>query len=512
LIRSFTILCVLAALLGATAWAAEENPIAGVKLIRVTGDKEQFDPLTQEFEAIGNARVEYGEILLTADQITGSATVGDVVATGQVQFKGTGKSLTGDSFTYNFKSDTGLATNAHASANNVYFSGESMASTPTKYMLRGATFTSCCLDRPHYCLVARELNFGPDNLLTAKKVSLVFHGRTLFTIPSYHAYLGAKRRKTGFRFPTVGSGDGSGFFTGYEFDLGPEPDTLNTLNVRLSTKWLFQGGVNYERLGNSPVFTRVSYREPFYGGTQRFVMVTRLPEVGIRFGPKNLEDRFSTSRESMNLSRGLIMPDDMLPTTHNVNFVGELSAGGFTQEPGGSTQEPGGSAQEPGGSTQEPGGSTQETDPVRKWRYDARAMSWTKPIEVAKNTFISPGLYGRISHYQTGETYTNLGLRFAAARQLSKDSFVSLAYIANSIHGTTPFNFDAVPLRNELAGRVGFPLGVFKIEMMGRYDLSEHNMFDTEVSVSKVYHCLEPKITWRKRFSQLSFSVGVVGF
>jgi hypothetical protein len=498
LIRSFAILCVLASLLGGTAFAVEENPIASVKLVRVTADKEQFDPLTQDFEAIGNARIEYGEILLTADQVNGSATVGDVVATGRVRFKSSGRSLTGDTFTYNFKSDTGLATNAHAAANGVYFSGASMASTPTTYMLKGAVFSTCGLEEPHYCLKARELSFGPDNLLTAKKVSLVFHGKTLFTIPRYHAYLGAKKRKTGFRFPAMGTGDGSGFFAGYQFDLGPQPGTLNTLNVRLSTQWLFQGGVNYERLGNSPVFTRLSYREPFYGGTQRIVMVTRLPEVGIRFGPKSLEDRYSTARESMNLSRGLITPDDMLPTTHNVNFVGELSAGGFTQEPGGSIQEP--------------GGLTREQAFVRSWRYDARAMSWTKPIELGKNTFISPGLYARVSHYQTGETYTNLGLRFAAARRLSNESYVSLAYIVNSIHGSTPFNFDEVPLRNELAGRVGFPIGVLKIEMMGRYNLSARNMFDTEVSVAKEYHCLEPKITWKKRFSELSFSVGLVGF
>ena len=483
MIRPFTILCILAALLGATACTAEDNPSGVPKLIRVTADKEQFDPQTQEFEAIGNARIEYGEVVLTADQVTGSATVGDVVATGRVHFKGTDRSLTGDTFTYNFKSDTGLATNAHASANNVYFSGASMATTPTKYMLKGATFTSCSLENPHYCLVARELNFGPDNLLTARKVSLVFHGKRLFTIPRYRARIGAKRR-TGFRFPGFGTGGGSGFFAGYNFDLGSQPDTLNTLNVRLSTKWLFQGAVNYEHIKNGPAFARLSYREPFYGGTERFTMVTRLPEVGIRFGPRGLEEQYSTARESMNMSRGLIIPADMLPSASAVSFIGEVSAGGFTQEP----------------------------DLVRSWRYDARVMSWMKPIELDKKTFVSPGVYARISHYQTGDTYTNLGLRLAAARRLSNESYISMAYIANSVHGATPFNFDTVPLKNELAGRVGFPLGVFKIEIMGRYDLNQHNMYDTEVSVAKAFHCLEPKITWKKRFRELSFSVGIVGF
>lgn len=454
------------------------------KTVRVAADNIEFTRESTDFQAEGNARVYYGDILLTADQVVGNALIGDVQALGNVQFQNGDRKLTGKSFRYNFKTDKGLAMDASAEVDRLFFHGAEMRAEPGKYTLTGSRFTTCDREPPHYYLSARELLIEPDTKLVAKDVKIVLYGRTIFRMPRYSVPMGSAKGKSGAKLPTLGVGEHSGVFAGYQFNLGDQVDSGGTLDLRLSTKWLVQGGVKYERISGGPFFGRVTYREPFNGGTKSYVMVSRLPEIGIRFGPKDALGQFSSSRESLSLTRGLIMPLDTEPSTSSVNFIGEIGTGKFSEDP----------------------------DYVTDWRYDARALSWLKPIELGKETLFSPGVFARVSHYGNGDTYSDLGLRLAAARRMGSKSFVSLAYIAHSVHGQSPFTFDQVDLRDEVTARVGFPVGTYKLEVGGRYNLGNHDFFDTEVSIAKVFHCLEPSITWRKRSNSLSFNVGIVGF
>lgn len=482
--RTFTKLCVIAVLGICIPGFAEPAVDLAPKQIRVTAVNEEFHPETQEFTAEGSAKIVYGDITLTADQVTGNADSGEVEATGHVHFQNAARSLTGNTFKYNFKTDVGLATNANAGSDHMYFRGAEMKSEPGKYTLKDSRFTSCDLENPHYYITARELVIEPNKMLTAKGVSLVMYGKTLFRLPTYHARLGPHKRKTGLRLPNIGVERSGGFFAGYGFDLDHSLDTQDTLDVRLSTKWLFQGGLKYESIAGGPAFGRLTYREPYYGGSEKNLIVTRLPEVGFRFGAQAADQQYSSTNESLTLSRGLISPLEIEPKAARVSFVGEVGAGEFREEP----------------------------DPVTSWRLDARALSWLKPIDLGGNVFFAPGVSGRMSCYEGGNIYSDLGLRLAVAKRLGSKSYVSVGYIAHSVHGATPFHFDAVDLRDEFAARVGFPVGEYTLELGGRYDLNNHGIFDTEVSIAKTVHCLEPKITWSKRFSQMSLGIGVVGF
>ena len=123
-----------------------------------------------------------------------------------------------------------------------------------------------------------------------------------------------------------------------------------------------------------------------------------------------------------------------------------------------------------------------------------------------------PGVLARVSHYDTGDTYLGLGFQFGAARKLSSNSYVSLTYVTHAIAGSTPFQFDPVEVPYELAGRFHFLMGSYAIELAARYDVQHSNMFDSEISISRPFHCLEPKLTWRNRFKEFSLGIGLVGF
>lgn len=476
MVKALIILCALALPAAATpAIAADESPLQ----LRILADTEGYDFDQQQFFAEGNVRVTYGDTLLTANQVSGSPLTAEIEAFGNVTFRSEDRVLTGDDFRYNYKTEVGEASNARASVDNVHFRGERLSSQPGLYIVTGSRFTTCDLDDPHFYLSARELIIRPGKKLTARRVSLVFLETRLFTIPKYSVGLGKEADREKSNLPKIGVSRQSGLHAGYEVDLSHEPATVGALDFRLSARRIFQGGVLYDRLGGQPVYLRATYRQPFYGGTRSDLEVSRLPEVGIRFS-SDKSVRSTTSAVSRDLLNPLASPD----STGKFNAFSDISIGNFREEPTG----------------------------VSAGRVDAQGAFWTNLRPFGSKTVISPGLSLRFSRYTGGEDYNALGFRLAAARQLGQDSYVSLSYITYRLGGNSPFEFDRVELADEVAARVRFPLRGYSIELVGRYDLRADSLYETQVSVSKVFHCFEPSISWNSRFREFSVGMNLVGF
>ena len=481
--RSLTILWILA-LFSASAPAMTDPAAEEVSpQIHVQADMSEYDPVGEQFTASGNVRVTYEDVLLTADTVSGDGATGDIEALGGVTFQSEGRSLTGESFTYNFKTKVGNARNASASIDNIFFRGEELKSEPGRYTVTGSSFTTCNAEKPHYHLSARELVIEPGKKLLARDVGIVLFGNRLIRVPKYSMGLsGEKESKS--TFPAIGISGRYGIYAGYELDLATGPRTIGTLDVRLSTREVLQGGLMYDRLAGRPVFLRATYKQPFYGGGRSDLMVSRLPEIGVRFSSGRAAGRRSSAREPLDLSRGLIDPLRPASPGIGLNVIGELGVGKLIEEP----------------------------HQISSERVDGRVVAWLDPVGLDSRTLVSPGVSARLSHYGGGDDYSALGFRLAVARRLGTDSFASLTYVTHSIHGQTPFEFDKIELADELAGRIRFPAGSVVLELGGRYDLRGHRFFDTEISVAKTMHCLEPKLTWRNRFQEFSVDVGLVGF
>jgi len=440
-------------------------------------------PVVSDEAAQERAHIRYMDTDLWADTITG-ALEEDVEASGNILFKQEdSRTLTGDSFTYNFRSRTGLARNASLAVDNIYFRGKELKVEPGRYTIRQSRFTSCSKDKPHYYLSARELVIEPDKGVVARDTSLYLLGTRILTIPNYTAGLGPEAHR-GMKFPSVGISDEYGTYAAYEFDISKRPRTIGGLDVRLSTRQALQGGVLYDRLAGRPMFARLTYRQPFYGGGRPDLLVSRLPEVGVRLCSGGAAESYALLRSPLDLSGATISPMPPVKRGRRLNVVTEVGVGRFTEEP----------------------------DRISSNRAELRAVAWLEPVAIGSRTLFSPGVSARLSHYETGQAYNALSLRLAVARQLGPDSFVSLSYITNSVHGGTPFQFDRVELREEVAGKIRFPLGDLTLELGGRYDVRNPGLFDTEISVAQKFHCLEPKITWRSRFKEFSLGIGLVGF
>ena len=477
--KSLIIICAFAMFATGVAIAsdqpAEQTPLE----IHIQADNEEYYFDTQQFRADGSVRITYGDVLLTADSVLGNPWTGGIEASGNVSFRDQDRTLTGQNFVYNFKTDKGLATDASASVDKIYFRGDELKSEPTLYTITGSRFTTCDADKPHYYMSARELRIKPGKKLLARDVSIVLLGKRIINVPKYTIGL-SEEEKAKSKLPAVGISGKYGVHASYEFDVSHEPRTIGILDARLSTRQVLQGGVMYDRVAGQPVFLNVTHRQPYYAGGRSDIMLSRLPELGIRFSSG--AQRATGKREPITLSSIYVDPLRPVSNPGRLNLNGEIGIGKFIEEP----------------------------HHISSERADARAVAWLDPLSPDSRTIISPGVSAQISHYGNGEEYTALGFRLLLARRFGDGSLASLTYMTHSIHGSTPFEFDEIELSDELAAKVRFPVGSFALEIGRRYDLRAHKFFDTEISVGKVMHCLEPKITWKNRFQEISLSVGLV--
>lgn len=450
--------------------------------IYVKAAESEYDYDTQEFRAEGNAFVRYNDVSLTADLVIGNAGTGDFEARGNVTFTQGERAVKGSSFLYNYKTRMGHSTDASASADGIYFHGKALDSKPDGYSLTSSTFTTCDREKPHYYLSARELIIRPGDKLIARGVKFVALGRTLLTLPKYTVGL-EEGKRSGTKLPSLGLSGKYGTFIAHSLDFSSEPGLTGELAVRLSTAQTFQGSAEFSRVANRPMILNLSYREPYYGGRSPDTMLSRLPELAYRFYSKGTPALDGRRDDSLNISRTVLDPTSETESRGLVHMVGEAGAGKFKEDPSG----------------------------VQATRLDLRAMAWLDPIHLG-GALVMPGLLARLSHYSTGDNYTGLGFQLAAAQKLGPKSYISLIYVTHAITGSTPFDFDPVEAPRELAGRLHFPIGDYAIELGMRYDLQSSRMFDSEISVSKVFHCVEPKFIWRNRFQEFSFNIGLAGF
>lgn len=464
------------------AWADTEALAVGQ--MRIQADSAiKYDIDGRTFVAEPHAKITYNDITLTADRIEGYTETGDIHAHGNVVFKSNARNLKGDTFEYNFKTGVGDAKNASAEANGIYFTGVEIRSDDKKYTLLSSRFSGCNAPVPHYYLMAKEIVVEPGKQLVASKVALFLYGRKIVSMPRLKVKLTEPREHKTNVIPPISFTPRNGLQVGREFDLSPDTKTSCTLAVGVSSRHLLEGGLFYEKTPYGPLYARATYRVPVSEGTQAGTLVSRYPEIGLRFAGGKDAERVDTSKRSINLFTGV--PSTLAPSQSpgELNHLVEIGYGYFMEEP-----------------------ST-----TKGSRFDGRFVAWLNPIVLDSKTAFSPGVMARYSRYGVGQNYTTLGFRGTIGRRLGPRSSLELTYANLQMRGETPFDFDRNELSEELNVKVKFPFAGMQWGLGPRYDLQRGRLYDIEYSVSKLFHCIQPTVTLGNKFHEVKLGVMLVG-
>jgi len=477
-----TVALVLVILLALIPSAFSDTVDATEAICHIQAANIDCDTDGDRFVAEPNVRITYNDLVLTADRVEGSAKSGDVVAAGNVVFQSKERSLHSDSFHFNMKTGVGSADSASATMNGVYFTGKEMQMAQKTLKIVSSRLTGCNAVHPHYYLSAKEMDITPGKEVVAQRVSVVLYGKTIASIPRLKFGLGEHSERSEVAIPPINFSRNYGLIVGREFDIS-NGFTAGGFALALSTNRLFQTGLFYDRIGSSPFYARATYHMPAYHGTRPDTLVTRLPEIGMRFCVGDSAKSYATTRRAIDLATG---DTGAFPPWHSpgkLNFISETGLGYFVEEPSW----------------------------AKSGRFDTRFVAWANPIPLDSKTSICPGIMGRFSQYGNGNRYGIAGLRLTLGRKLNKRTSLEISYAARAVSGSTPFDFDRNELTSEVSALLKFPVGPFTFGVGPRYDLHSRGLYDIQYSVARQFHCIEPSIGLNSRFQQLTFGLSLVG-
>lgn len=517
-------------------------PNAPLPQINVSAGQEQVAPDAQSFSADGHVVVTGGrEFLLEADHVSGDLTSGVTSASGHLYLRELNTAIAGSAANFNIKHDLGLFTNATVNQGQLFISADHITIYPTREVATNARFSTCPPTRSQdYHIQARTLVYEETTGRLTAIAAAIYLGRARLAYLPYLSLQVVQQGHAQTLTQVIRQQFGYNRYDGAYLGLGVSPQLLGlpiSIRVILPTHGPVEARANtlipiihprarskknpaakpssiallrqfaegrapllppgdpllfhnfgvpspFDQMlssyGNSPTLNAepaVSYKERIFGKSVSNLNLSRLPEVGfIGYVP-------IAGRQTLPATGN---PQDVRHALRQIALRLSLSPqfGYYEEYP----------------------------DDVHRSR-DALAMSLAaRPLLVAPDTLIIPRLGLQSNIYSGRYSYHYLQYDLAVERFFTDRDAVGLEYIKSEVGGESPFIFDRLDTSNELdlRGQIGNNHHILNILL--RYDLNGHDLFDWDLTYGHVLHCLVPTINYDNRSHNIGFGLNVEGF
>jgi len=152
----------------------------------VNGDKVEYIQDKNIIVASGNIRVNYDDVVLTCEKITVHTDTKLGICEGQVKIVQGSKMFTGEHIEYNFEQKTGRILKGEVSAAPFFgYAGDIEKESDELVELRDGYATTCDHDKPHYRIVAKEIQFYLNDKIVARHVYLYLGDVPVMYVPYY---------------------------------------------------------------------------------------------------------------------------------------------------------------------------------------------------------------------------------------------------------------------------------------------------------------------------------------
>lgn len=167
------------------AFGQLERFIGQAEEMQIQADSMQHDRATGQVVAKGKVTITYGKMTLAADEINLNQQTADFVANGNVEITSVdGVSWRTPAVKGNLNSKALQFGPYRLDAPVWHSGGESGSNDEHEYkVLNRAWLSTCELEKPHYCLYARQIIHRQDNTFQARHVFLKFGPVPVFYIP-----------------------------------------------------------------------------------------------------------------------------------------------------------------------------------------------------------------------------------------------------------------------------------------------------------------------------------------
>jgi len=229
------------------------------------------------------------------------------------------------------------------------------------------------------------------------------------------------------------------------------------------------------------------YRDVAPNQQSRFLQVSRLPEVGAVWSrsPRARVGRFLSPYVS-----GVNYPPP-LDVSSQWFWAMEATAGYFRQHRGSSDR------------------AVDETSRDGS-RFLIQAQAVRPVLALGPIRLNDLRVQARQSVYNSGDLFSVFGTGIGKRWRLGRFS-VSVHRFDQFTQGRTPFLFDDVELSQEWRPALSYQSRNFSFSYAARVRGQEGRLYDQVFSISKLFHCIEPRLTYRARRQEIGIEIRIAG-
>jgi hypothetical protein len=466
-----------------------ELPPVRVGSVVLYGEEFETDPETGIITVRGNPRAIRGEDEIRATRMLINPATRTVTAEGNVYIRQGGQEFKAQRATYSFDDREGQAEDVQSlfSAYTLDARQVLLRGAPS-YEARRARFSTCNLPRPHYQLYARELELYPNDRFVAKHVGIDFLGHRLITIPRLARNLDpSKDENENSLFPTFGYDSFNGPYVQKDFTLRRKAPVWLDAEAQINTFREPSGGILAATRGNLQWVGALYYRDEAENQRGRHLQVTRLPEVGLVWSPRRQPQPGQFLPHQV---MGVRYPR-ALDISREWRLSAMVSAGYFRQHRGDNVPE-------------------KDAEGKSGGRLSLQAQGVLPVVDLGLFKLNDLRLMARQNVYDTGDAFTVLGTGIGKRIKTGNWRF-SIHRFDQWTLGSTPFYFDDLELRQEWRPAMEFTTRGFNFSYTARISARNGRLFDQVFSVSKLFHCIEPRLTYRVRTQQVMVEIRIPG-
>ncbi len=250
------VLCTLIVILVTLpAAAADSEASEAVRIVATESGSYDWDK--QVFLARGDVVITSGDLELQGDFLTMDLNTGEIWVQGNVRLLQGEQHLLGESLVYNVETGQGNLEQARTEValseetGTIFISGEAIGIEEERYTVSSATFTTCDLEKSHFHLATKELEYYPDEKVVIRGVTYYEGEIPLFYWPYLVIPLDLGDRQSVFTLPVLGYSEVEGYYMKNTFNYHVNPNAYGNLYLDLYTRQgVGIGARHYYNLGN----------------------------------------------------------------------------------------------------------------------------------------------------------------------------------------------------------------------------------------------------------------------
>jgi hypothetical protein len=456
---------------------------------KISGDEFTEDRAAGQIIITGNPRAERGTDVITATRMLVNQRTREFTAEGDVVINQAGQIFRTQRATYSFDTREGRVDAVRSRFGTWYTRTQELLLRPgPSYVGNHCFLSTCSREHAHWGLHPRKLTVYPNDKLIAEDVGFDLLGIRFFTIPRIVRSLKpGEEGGDNSSYPSIGYSNFYGPFIYDDFTLIAGRPVRLDANVQINTFHEPSGGLLVATPGRLQGVGTLFYRDSADNQRSRHLQVSRLPEVGLVWTnyPAARPGRFLANQIS-NVSY-----PGYLSVSRDWMFSGQISGGYFRQHHGTSTTQPDGASKNGA-------------------RLGIQAQAVQPTVQLGPIRLNDFRLMARQNVYDSGDGYAVLGTGIGKRYRFGNWR-LSIHRFDQFTVGHTPFLVDDVDLNEEWRPRLAFETRGFSFSYYARLSGQRFNPYDQVFSISKVFHCLEPRITYRVRNQQIGFELRILG-